>query len=187
MSRAGRDHPLGAQLPRELVADVLEAAQVSAGGDETPDARVAQHVERDPRLAGEAAAVRAANPSHDILGERLALDDGRAGEREELAQDPRVGGGAVAEHGVAHALETGDVGIAPVEVQRRLDDRQRADLLRPSGGGDERSERAVGVRDDVRARVEQREQILAIDLEVLAPVRRLGAGADTRGGARRRA
>jgi hypothetical protein len=155
---AGADHPLAVERRGEGVADVLERLGVVAGRDERRDPRVAQDVERWAGLAGEASAVRAADAAGDLLGQRAVADARRAREPQELAQAGGVGVEAVAQERVAQALQARDRRVARGEVvDRRLDERQGPDAVRPARRGDQRAKGAVGVRDDVRARVEQRD------------------------------
>ena len=100
------------------------------------------------------------------------IRNGRAGDPEELAQRRGVRLEAVGQKLVAHALEAHQLRVVGEQVEeRRLDQGQRPHLCRPARRRDQRAERAVGVRDDVGASIEQRSEVGGVDIEVLAPVR----------------
>ena len=77
---------------------------------------------------------------------------------------------------LTEACKPGHLRIVDRQEERRLQQRQRAHVGRPGDGGDGGHHAAIGVPHEVRATVEQREQIVRVNLKVLTIITGWWAG-----------
>lgn len=164
----GGNHAFRAELGSERVADPLQRFGMVARGHERTDARVTQHVKGRSRFVWQPPPVCAANTARDVFRQRSIVDVRGSREAQELAQIRRVGAEALAKNDIAKALEAGDLRVVKDQVvKRRFDQRQGTHLVRSTGRCEKRPQHSIGVRDDVRARIEQRSEIGCVNLEVV--------------------
>jgi len=111
VSGPGCDESFSVQLRGEGVAHALKPGVVTARADERGDTRVAEDPELWAGFFGEASAMRAADSTRDVVGQRSVIDSLGACHLQELAQQDGVCGEAVGEDRVARLLEPSDVRI----------------------------------------------------------------------------
>jgi hypothetical protein len=167
---ARRHEAVAVQCGGQGIADAFDPAGVTAGRHERRNAGTSEDVECGAGLAGRATAVRTAYAAGHCLGQRSIVDIGCSRNAQELPQDGRVGIESIREYGVADLLEANDLSVGGDKVvERRLDERERADLPRSSRGREQGAQHPIGMRHDVGAGGKQRREVRGVGFEVLAP------------------
>jgi hypothetical protein len=170
VASARRHDALPVQCGGQGIADAFDPGRVTAGRHKRRNAGTAEDVECGAGLAGRATPVRTTYAAGHRLGQRSIIDAGCSRKAQELPQDGRVGIEPICEDGVTDLLETNDLSVGGDKVvERRLDERERADVPRSSRGREHGAQHPIGMRHHVGAGGKQRREVRGVDLEVLAP------------------
>jgi hypothetical protein len=176
MSGARREQPLAVKNDGQGIADALEARRVIARRDQRGDAGLANSLERGTSLAGKATALGATYAVRHGIWERSIVDPRRTSHAKKCPQHLWIGIETLRQHSIPDPLEALNLRIpAHQVVQRRLDQGKGAHLCRPLRRCKQGSKHAIGVRDDVRTRSKQRNDVSRVTLKVLAPIQGLRA------------
>jgi hypothetical protein len=169
VASARRHDALSVQCGGQGIADPFDPGRVIAGRHKRRNAGASEDVERGAGLTGRATPVRTTDAAGHRRGQRSIIDAGCSRKAQELPQDGRVCIEPICEDGVTDLLETKDLSVGGYKViERRLDERERADVAGSSRGREHSAQHPIRMRHHVGAGGKQRREIRGVSLEVLA-------------------